>query len=113
MITMDEFVNRFTKWLDDAKRSMDKEYHSVKSLKDLYQLGTPDTQTIKRYFTTGNVVLSWWQQEEDQLHHGDAEDQLFPTQLSALHCHEILSVTCGADHTIAFESSMQVYSWGW
>ncbi|KAL7233180.1 hypothetical protein ACSBR1_016917 [Camellia fascicularis] len=93
---------------------MSAEPTNIANFSTYSKLGTPDTQTIKRYFTAGNVVLSWGQQEEDQLHRGDAEDQLFPTQLSALHCHEIVSVTRGADHTIAFsESSMQVYSWGW
>lgn len=37
-ITMDEFVEVFTKWLDETKRTMDKQYHSVKSLKDLYKV---------------------------------------------------------------------------
>ncbi|KAL7218320.1 hypothetical protein ACSBR2_011565 [Camellia fascicularis] len=45
-ITMDEFVNGFTKWLDDAKRSMDKEYHSVKSLKDLYKKKWEETDML-------------------------------------------------------------------
>ncbi|KAK4486668.1 hypothetical protein RD792_006726 [Penstemon davidsonii] len=36
-ITMDEFVNGMTKWLDLTKDAMNKRYHSVKSLKDLYQ----------------------------------------------------------------------------
>ncbi|KAK9292355.1 hypothetical protein L1049_020321 [Liquidambar formosana] len=63
---------------------------------------------------SGNVVCSWGRGEDGQLGLGDAEDQLSPTQLSALDGHEILSVTCGADHTTAYsESRMQVYSWGW
>ncbi|KAG5528963.1 hypothetical protein RHGRI_029580 [Rhododendron griersonianum] len=63
---------------------------------------------------SGNVVCSWGRGEDGQLGHGDAEDRLLPTQLSALDDHEITSVTCGADHTTAFsESRMQVYSWGW
>ncbi|KAI3466071.1 hypothetical protein Pfo_022734 [Paulownia fortunei] len=40
-ITMDEFVNGMTKWLDDTKYSMSKRYHSVKSLKDMYQVLKP------------------------------------------------------------------------
>ncbi|KAJ4951449.1 hypothetical protein NE237_028281 [Protea cynaroides] len=63
---------------------------------------------------TGNVVCSWGRGEDGQLGHGDAEDRLSPTQMSALDGLEIVSVTCGADHTIAFsEPQMQVYSWGW
>ncbi|PSS26592.1 Ultraviolet-B receptor like [Actinidia chinensis var. chinensis] len=63
---------------------------------------------------SGNVVCSWGRGEDGQLGHADAEDRLSPTQLSALDDHEIVSVTCGADHTTAFsESCMQVYSWGW
>ncbi|KAI3457398.1 hypothetical protein Pfo_014061 [Paulownia fortunei] len=40
-ITMDEFVNGMTKWLDETKDAMNKRYHSVKSLKDLYQVLKP------------------------------------------------------------------------
>ncbi|KAF8404057.1 hypothetical protein HHK36_008934 [Tetracentron sinense] len=63
---------------------------------------------------SGNFVCSWGRGEDGQLGHGDAEDRLFPTQMSALDGHEIVSVTCGADHTTAYsESSAQIYSWGW
>ncbi|KAK3211431.1 hypothetical protein Dsin_016137 [Dipteronia sinensis] len=63
---------------------------------------------------SGNIVCSWGRGEDGQLGHGDAEDRLSPTQLSALDGHEIVSVTCGADHTTAYSvSSMEVYSWGW
>lgn len=37
-ITMDEFVNGMTKWLDESKGAVTKRYHSIKSLKDLYQV---------------------------------------------------------------------------
>ncbi|XP_028771495.1 ultraviolet-B receptor UVR8-like [Neltuma alba] len=63
---------------------------------------------------SGNVVCSWGRGEDGQLGHGDAEDRLFPTQLSSLDGQEIVSVTCGADHTIAYsESRTEVFSWGW
>ncbi|KAJ8769146.1 hypothetical protein K2173_000921 [Erythroxylum novogranatense] len=63
---------------------------------------------------SGNIVCSWGRGEDGQLGHGDAEDRLSPTQLSALNGHEIVSVTSGADHTTAYsESRKEVYSWGW
>ncbi|XP_052190726.1 ultraviolet-B receptor UVR8 isoform X2 [Diospyros lotus] len=63
---------------------------------------------------SGNVVCSWGRGEDGQLGHGDAEDRYVPTKLSALDGQEIVSVTCGADHTTAFsESRMQMFSWGW
>ena len=37
-LTIDEFVKVFSKWLDDTKSTMDKRYHSVNSMKDLYQV---------------------------------------------------------------------------
>ncbi|XP_042494545.1 ultraviolet-B receptor UVR8-like isoform X6 [Macadamia integrifolia] len=62
---------------------------------------------------TGNIVCSWGRGEDGQLGHGDAEDRLSPTQMSELDGHEIVSITCGADHTAAYsEALMQVYSWG-
>ncbi|XP_059433394.1 ultraviolet-B receptor UVR8 [Corylus avellana] len=63
---------------------------------------------------SGNIVCSWGRGEDGQLGHGDAEDRLLPIQLSALDDHEIVSVTSGADHTIAYsQSRLEVYSWGW
>ncbi|CAN1787591.1 Ultraviolet-B receptor UVR8 [Linum perenne] len=63
---------------------------------------------------SGNVVCSWGRGEDGQLGHGDAEDRLSPTQLSRLDGHQIVSLTCGADHTTAYsESPSEVYSWGW
>ncbi|XP_062095114.1 ultraviolet-B receptor UVR8 isoform X1 [Humulus lupulus] len=63
---------------------------------------------------SGDVVCSWGRGEDGQLGHGDAEDRLTPTHLSALDGLEISSVTCGADHTTAYsERHMEVYSWGW
>ncbi|XP_071723330.1 ultraviolet-B receptor UVR8-like [Rutidosis leptorrhynchoides] len=63
---------------------------------------------------SGNIICSWGRGEDGQLGHGDAEDRLIPTHLSALDGLDIVSITCGADHTIAYsESSSEVYSWGW
>eukprot|EP01018_Ginkgo_biloba_P019306 Gb_14008 [translate_table: standard] len=63
---------------------------------------------------SGNVVCSWGRGEDGQLGHGDAEDRLMPTIISALDGCEIMSVTCGADHTTAYSDSQRVmYSWGW
>ncbi|PNX79082.1 putative E3 ubiquitin-protein ligase HERC1-like protein, partial [Trifolium pratense] len=63
---------------------------------------------------SGNVVCSWGRGEDGQLGHGSTDDRLLPTQLSALDSQQIVSVVCGADHTIAYsESRVEVYSWGW
>jgi hypothetical protein len=64
--------------------------------------------------TAGNVVCSWGRGEDGQLGHGDTDDQLLPTKLSAFDGQDIASVTCGADFTVArSESGRDVYSWGW
>ncbi|KAK1258466.1 Ultraviolet-B receptor UVR8 [Acorus gramineus] len=63
---------------------------------------------------SGNVVCSWGRGEDGQLGHGNAEDRLLPTIVSVLSDQNIVSVTCGADHTTAYsEFGSQVYSWGW
>lgn len=63
---------------------------------------------------TGNVVCSWGRGEDGQLGHGDTDDRLLPTKLSAFDGQDIVSVTCGADYTVArSESGKDVYSWGW
>ncbi|XP_022877451.1 sodium/calcium exchanger NCL2-like [Olea europaea var. sylvestris] len=40
-ITIDEFVNGMKKWLDEAKGTLNKRYHSIKSMKGLYQVLKP------------------------------------------------------------------------
>lgn len=37
-VTIDEFTDRFTKWLDETKSAVNKPYRSVSSWKDLYQV---------------------------------------------------------------------------
>ncbi|KAG4998864.1 hypothetical protein JHK87_019936 [Glycine soja] len=54
---------------------------------------------------TGNVVCSWGRVEDGQLGHGDTDDRLLPTKLSALDGQDIICVTCGADHTMARSES--------
>ncbi|KAL8166307.1 hypothetical protein V2J09_007806 [Rumex salicifolius] len=63
---------------------------------------------------SGGTVCSWGRGEDGQLGIGDAEDRLSPIQVSALDDHQVTSLICGADHTMAYsDSQMQVYSWGW
>ncbi|QCD84861.1 Ultraviolet-B receptor UVR8 [Vigna unguiculata] len=50
---------------------------------------------------SGNVICTWGRGEDGQLGHGDTDDRLLPTKLSALDGQDIISVTCGADHTMA------------
>ncbi|XP_051126363.1 sodium/calcium exchanger NCL2-like [Andrographis paniculata] len=40
-ITLDEFVEGMRKWIYESKDAMNKRYHSLKSLKDLYQVLKP------------------------------------------------------------------------
>ncbi|CAN4114560.1 unnamed protein product [Withania somnifera] len=62
---------------------------------------------------SGSIICSWGRGEDGQLGLGDAEDRFSPTQMSALDGQEIVSVSCGADHTTAYsEGFKQVYSWG-
>lgn len=37
-ITFEEFMEGFTKWIDETKQTMNKRYHSTRSLKDLYEV---------------------------------------------------------------------------
>ncbi|KAI3675014.1 hypothetical protein L1987_84595 [Smallanthus sonchifolius] len=47
-VTIDEFTDRFTKWLDETKSAVNKPYRSVNSWKDLYQVVQPWVQTKKK-----------------------------------------------------------------
>ena len=59
-------------------------------------------------------MCSWGRGEDGQLGHGDTDDRLLPTHLSALDAQQIDSIACGADHTLAYsESRNELYSWGW
>ncbi|KAL1299597.1 hypothetical protein AAHE18_18G121800 [Arachis hypogaea] len=48
MITKDEFVVGFAKWLDQTKHDLDKEYLSRKSMKDLYEVFGPWTKNKRK-----------------------------------------------------------------
>lgn len=86
----------------------------VNNLLLLKIISTMEKIWLQLYFAARNVVCSWGRGEDGQLGHGDAEDRFSPTQVSALDGQEIVSVSCGADHTTAYsESSKQVFSWGW
>ncbi|WMV29485.1 hypothetical protein MTR67_022870 [Solanum verrucosum] len=75
---------------------------------------TSGLQNVINVIAAGNVVCSWGRGEDGQLGLGDAEDRFSPTQVSALDGQEIVSLTCGADHTTAYSEALkQVYSWGW
>ncbi|KAK4363968.1 hypothetical protein RND71_015326 [Anisodus tanguticus] len=41
MIDLDEFVKGFTRWIDETKDAMGKRYHSIRSLKDIYEILQP------------------------------------------------------------------------
>ncbi|CAH1425714.1 unnamed protein product [Lactuca virosa] len=48
-VSMEEFVDRFTKWLDETKGAVDdRPYRSIRSWKDLYQIVQPWVQTKKK-----------------------------------------------------------------
>ncbi|KAK9056945.1 hypothetical protein SSX86_024310 [Deinandra increscens subsp. villosa] len=47
-VTVDEFTDRFTKWLDETKSAVNKPYRSVSSWKDLYQVVQPWVQTKQK-----------------------------------------------------------------
>ncbi|MCD7448884.1 hypothetical protein HAX54_046978 [Datura stramonium] len=41
MINIDEFVVGFKRWIDETKDAMGKRYHSIRSLKDIYEILQP------------------------------------------------------------------------
>ncbi|WOH05898.1 hypothetical protein DCAR_0625321 [Daucus carota subsp. sativus] len=57
-VTIDEFVKVFSKWLDDTKSTMDKRYHSVNSMKDLYQILHPWIQNRKKEHEMKKALVS-------------------------------------------------------
>ncbi|KAK7244214.1 hypothetical protein RIF29_39033 [Crotalaria pallida] len=48
IITKDEFVSGFAKWLDQTKHALSKQYFSRKSLKDIYQVFGPWTENKRK-----------------------------------------------------------------
>nr|XP_043620105.1 sodium/calcium exchanger NCL2-like [Erigeron canadensis] len=57
-VTVDEFTDRFTKWLDETKNAVNKPYRSVSSWKDLYQIVQPWVQTKKKEQDMMKVLVS-------------------------------------------------------
>ncbi|CAI7885621.1 unnamed protein product [Closterium sp. NIES-53] len=59
-------------------------------------------------------VCAWGRGEDGQLGLGSAEEQLEPTEVSALAGKRVSALACGADHTTAYsEDSQTLWSWGW
>ncbi|KAL4555094.1 hypothetical protein LXL04_037705 [Taraxacum kok-saghyz] len=57
-VTVDEFTDRFAKWLDETKSAVDKPYRSVGSWKDLYQVVQPWVQNKKKEREMMKVIVS-------------------------------------------------------
>ncbi|KAL8189241.1 hypothetical protein R6Q57_028807 [Mikania cordata] len=58
-VSMEEFVDRFTKWLDETKGAVDnRPYRSISSLKDLYQIIQPWVQTKKKEQEMMKILVS-------------------------------------------------------
>ncbi|KAK9078216.1 hypothetical protein SSX86_002273 [Deinandra increscens subsp. villosa] len=58
-VTMEEFVERFTKWLDETKSAVDKQqYRSVSSWKDLYKIVQPWLQNKKKEEEMMKILIS-------------------------------------------------------
>ncbi|MFS7984372.1 putative EF-hand domain pair protein CML [Helianthus anomalus] len=57
-VTIDEFTDRFTKWLDETKSAVNKPYRSVNSWKDLYQVVQPWVQTKKNEHEMMKALVS-------------------------------------------------------
>ncbi|KAA8523970.1 hypothetical protein F0562_010599 [Nyssa sinensis] len=57
-ITMDEFINGFTKWIDETKNALDKRFLSEKSLQDAYPIMQPWIQKKKEEHETRKNLIS-------------------------------------------------------
>ncbi|KAI3774956.1 hypothetical protein L1987_49521 [Smallanthus sonchifolius] len=58
-VSMEEFVDRFTKWLDETKGAVDnRPYRSISSWKDLYQIVRPWVQTKKKEQEMMKILVS-------------------------------------------------------
>ncbi|KAD6794508.1 hypothetical protein E3N88_05404 [Mikania micrantha] len=58
-VTMDEFVERFKKWLDEIKNAVDKRpYRSIRSWRDLYKILQPWGQTRKKEEEMMRILIS-------------------------------------------------------
>ncbi|PWA81964.1 sodium/calcium exchanger membrane region, EF-hand domain pair [Artemisia annua] len=57
-VTVDEFTDRFTKWLDETKSAVSKPYRSVSSWKDLNQVVQPWIQTKKKEHEMMKALVS-------------------------------------------------------
>ncbi|PWA89141.1 sodium/calcium exchanger membrane region, EF-hand domain pair [Artemisia annua] len=58
-VSMEEFVDRFTKWLDETKGAVDnRPYRSISSWKDLYQIVQPWVQTKKKEQEMMKILIS-------------------------------------------------------
>jgi Regulator of chromosome condensation (RCC1) repeat len=72
-------------------------------------------QTHNVALTTTGRVVSWGSGALGQLGHGSTSDRLHATMIRALlsDSSPVISVSCGANHTVAVTEEGDVYSWGW
>lgn len=70
--------------------------------------------TYSAAVTLSGGLYTWGRGTYGRLGHGNSDDKLLPTQVKALHEHEIIDVALGSgdSHTICATAEGLVYAWG-
>lgn len=70
-----------------------------------------DTHTL--VVTQMGGLYSFGRNQNGQLGLGTRDDALAPQHVEALQGHKVVSVSCGAEHSLAATDKGEVYAWGW
>jgi len=63
--------------------------------------------------TGDGSVFSFGRNQNGQLGLGSKIDSMLPTQIMDLKDHQVESIACGAEHTVACTSKGKTFAWGW
>jgi alpha-tubulin suppressor-like RCC1 family protein len=61
---------------------------------------------------TNNEVYAWGKNSSGQIGNGNNENQLEPIKVSGFKGEKIISISCGAKHSLALTENGKVFSWG-
>lgn len=70
-----------------------------------------DTHTL--VLMDGGEVFSFGRNQNGQLGTGTDADSLVPLPVTALQGKQVVSVACGAEHSVCCTNEGEVYAWGW
>lgn len=78
---------------------------------EITQVACGDTHTIA--LSSNGKLYAFGRNQNGQLGLGSSTDSLSPTVVESLQHQRVISVACGAEHTLAATDTGELFAWGW